>query len=137
MAGHISLLITSPHCSSNSSFWLGWFFSVHMWLFSVKMKTFHVCILNRTLKNLFQFMFIALLFFHPTSFMFCLRSNTENNIVSLVNLSLHFQGWYLTSKSLLGTRINKLCCQNSTTDLYPRKMLTVRDRRKFCLGTCC
>lgn len=78
-------------------------------------------------------MFITLLFIYPVSFMFCLRSNTENNIVSLVNLSLHFQGWCLTSKCLLCTPINELCYQNITTDLHPRKMLTVRTGENFVL----
>ena len=66
-------------------------------------------------------MFITLFFFYPASFMYCLRSNTKNNIVSPLNLSLRFQGWCLTSKSLLCTCINKLCYQNSTTNLHPEK----------------
>lgn len=90
-----------------------------MWLFSL--FPFHVCVWNRTLKNLFQLIFITLFFFYPTSFTYCLRSNTKNNTVSLLNLSLHFQGWCLTSKSLLCTCINKLCYQNSTTNLQPKK----------------
>lgn len=48
-----------------------------MWLFSL--FPFIVCVLGRTLKNLFQFMFIALFFFYPPSFMCCLRSNTKKN----------------------------------------------------------
>lgn len=134
VTGDISPLNTSPIVGLIAAFWFGWVF---LFICDYFLFPFHVCLLNRTLKNLFQFMFITLLFIYPASFMFCLRSNTENNIVSLVNLSLHFQGWCLTSKCLLCTPINELCYQNITTDLHPRKMLTVRDRRKFCLDICC
>lgn len=97
-------------------------------------------------------MFITLFFFYPASFICCLRSNTKNNRASLLNLSLHFQGWCLTSKSLLGTCINKLCYQNSTTNLHPPKnadnpgtgedsvlilAVNLQALKAFCIKVCC